>query len=836
MQGKVITSGRYNHFSWCDSLLQDMRFTARTLRRQPTFVAVSVLSLALGIGINVSVVSYLNALFLRPLPGVPDSGRLVSVYLRTAAGAFSSCSYPDYEYCRDHNRLFSGVLAYLRIPMTLRAGDQTEQVFGELVSDDYFPVMGLQPAIGRLLGAGESAPVAVLSHDFWVRHFGGDKNITGRSVRIGNGVFTIVGVAPPGFRGIVVDWDEPPVLWVPLAHNRSAVPPFREFDILGSWGMQSFQVVARMRPGVGLRAACGEIAGLTARLLSDHPERRRAFSDDGAEYRDAALVGLSTIRTRFWPGHRGNLINFLGLLSGVAILILLISWFNVANLVLTRAANRRAEFSVRLSLGASRMRVMRQLVTENLILSALGAGAGLLIAEWASRFLAGFGRVSHVPLSVGARVDIRVLAFAAGLSIVVGVVLALVAARAAARGEPNTSLKADSRTAGLQRLRINRALVVAQVSVSIILLIGAGLFVRTLKNAKSTDITLRPEQVLLSTLDLGSGGYDEKRGSLFYTQLLERLRALPGVRDAALVFVVPLGGRRGGTNIVPEDQTTSVQVGFNIVTPGYFRTIGIPVVRGRVLADTDREGTAAVAVINDEMAHRLYPGKDPIGERFLLKWSPAAVVEIVGVVKDGKFRDYRSSPEPTVYVPLAQRYNMVMNLEVRTAGNPAGIARSIRREIGALDKDLPLLDLRTLAAHLDGALAQERLSASLLTSLGCLALILVAIGIYGVLAYTVARRTREIGIRIALGAQARTVVADVLGDTLRLVGAGVLIGVVTALFLGRLIKALLYGLSPADPFVLAVAVAVLVAVAVIAALIPASRASRINPVSALRYE
>ena len=309
-------------------ILQDARFTLRTLRRQPGFVAVSVLSLAPGIGVNISVVSYINALFFRPLPGVPDSGRLVSVYHRTARGAFSSCSYPEYKYYRDHNRLFTGMLACLRVPMTLRAGEQHEQVFSELVSTDYFSVLGLHPAFGRLFTAGENAPVVVFSYEFWVRRFGGDKGIIGRSVRIGDGVFIVVGVASPGFRGVVVDWVE---------------PPFREFDILGSWGMESYQAVARMRPDVTLHAACEEIASLAARLRSDHPERLHAFSDDGAEYRDAAVVGFGTIRTRFWPGARGNLINFLGLLGVIGILILLIACFNVANLVLARAANRRTE-------------------------------------------------------------------------------------------------------------------------------------------------------------------------------------------------------------------------------------------------------------------------------------------------------------------------------------------------------------------------------------------------------------------------------------------------------------------------------------------------------------
>jgi len=367
-------------------------------------------------------------------------------------------------------------------------------------------------------------------------------------------------------------------------------------------------------------------------------------------------------------------------------------------------------------------------------------------------------------------------------------------------------------------LRAGTALVFAQVSVSMVLLVGAGLFVRTLRNAQAVDVTFRPEQVLVASVDLGSAGYEENRGSIFYTQLLERVRAVPGVHDAAFVFVVPLGGRRGGTNIVLDGQSQPIQVGFNIITPGYFRTIGIPVVCGRDLADTDRAGGTAVAVINEEMARRLFPGRDPLGSRFLLQWKPAAVVEVVGIVKDGKFRDYRSSPEPTVYVPLAQRYVMQMNIEVRTAGNPEKTAPLIQREVALLDKNMPLLGIITLKAHFDNALSQERLSASLLTGLGILALILVAIGVHGVLAYAVARRTREIGIRMALGAQPRSILWVVLGGMLFLVGTGLAAGILVSFWLVRFIEKLLYRLSPLDPLVFCGMVLVMLLVALLAAL------------------
>jgi predicted permease len=823
-------------WSLFQDLWQDIRFTFRSLRRIPGFTTVSVLSLALGIGINLSIASYINALFFRPIAGVPDSEQLVSIYRRTAAERFSSSSYPEYEYCRDHNRAFTGMLAYLRVPMILRSSDQAEQVFGELTSGNYFSVLDLRPTLGRFYAADESSPFAVLNHAFWLRRFGGDQEIIGRSLRIGNGIFTVIGVAPPGFRGVVVDWAEQPSLWIPLGHNRDAVPAFRGFDILRTWTMESYQVVARMRRDAAMREAEEEVAGFVARMRVDRPERFLAYSKDKAESHDAPLVAFRTIQTRFWPGHRSSLFSFLGLLGGVAILILLISCFNVANLVLARATNRRAEFAIRLSLGAGRGRLMRQLLTENLILAGLGSVAGLAVADWTSTFLAGYGRISNVPLAVDSRVDIRVLAIAAILSMIVGVLLALFTARFASGGDLNTALKTGTGTAGSSRLRAGRTLVFAQVSVSMVLLVGAGLFARTLRNAQVEDVTLRSAQVLVASVDLGSAGYEENRGGIFYTQLLERVRAVPGVLDAAFVFVVPLGGRRGGTNIVLDGQSQPIQIGFNIITPGYFRTIGIPFVRGRDLADTDRAGGTAVAVINEEMARRLFPERDPLGSRFLLQWKPAAIVEIVGIVKDGKFRDYRSSPEPTVYVPLAQRYVMQMNIEVRTAGNPAKIAPFIQREAAILDKNMPLLGMTTLKAHFDNGLSQERLSASLLTGLGILALILVAIGVHGVLAYAVARRTREIGIRMALGAQPRSILWVVLGGMLLLVGTGLAAGILASLWLARFVEKLLYGISPLDPLVFCGMILVMFLVALLAALVPAMRASRVSPAFALRCE
>ncbi len=821
-------------------IMQDLRFTFRTLARNRLFASVSVLSLALGIGVNVSIASFINALFLRPLPGVPESDRLISIYLRSGAEAYSSCSYPDYEYYRDGTRAFLGMLAYLRVPVMMRIDAAPERVFGELVSGNYFSVLEARPTVGRFFGAGEDAPVAVLSHQCWMQRFGGDPGVVGRTIVLGNGLFTIVGVAPPGFRGIVLDWVERPSIWVSMTRYRDVVPPLRDIDVLGSWGMQSFQVVGRLQPGMNLARARQDMAAMSAHLKVDHPERARIWSEDPDQHAAYSPVVFPTTQTRFWPGERGNVFSFLGLLTAVSVLILLIACFNVANLVLARSAIRRSEFAVRLSLGAAHPRLFCQLLIESLVLSGLGGLAGLLVATWTSKFLATFHQAFRLPLDVDAGFDLRVFGFAVVISIASGLILAFFPARLASTTNLSYSLKADTGTAGVHRLRTNYFLVLAQVSLSVVLLLGAGLFVRTLRNAQSTDVTRRSEDVLLGNLDLASRGYDESRGSILYSNILERVRALPGVTDAAMVFVVPLGGQHGGTSVTINPpgggRPKTEKVGFNAITPGYFRTIGIPLVRGRDLAADDRKGSAQVAVINEEMARRFFAGSEPVGQQFLLNWRPAAMVEVVGVVRDGRFRDYRSAPEPTVYVPLAQRYQLEMNLEVRTAVNPSELVGPIRMEIAALDKDLPLIDVKTLKAHFDEALSRERLTASLLTVLGFLALVLAAVGIYGVLSNSVAQRTREIGIRVALGADRMAVLWSVLAGAMRPVVLGLVIGTLVTLASAKLIRNLLYGLSATDPLVFVATFAILLTVALLAAYIPARRAAKVDPVAALRHE
>lgn len=826
---------------WLDSVWQDVRLALRVLRRSPGFVTVSLLSLALGIGINVAIFSFVDSLFLRPVPGVPDPGRLVSVQHRSrTTGGFTGASYPDFQFYRRHARSFSGILAFTSFPITFRAGDVAEVVEGELVSDTYFSVLALLPAAGRLLDARDSAPGAdpavVLSYDCWQHRFGGDSGAIGRAIHLGSTIVTVVGVAPRGFQGLVLEGPEPPSLWVPVELYRQAVPALADANLFGSWGAQTFDLAARLQPGVSFRQAGAEMTAIAPQV---DRERAAAWVGDLSDYASLVTMLVPAGQARVSPSDRGTIIRFLGLLGAVAVLFFLIACFNVANLILARATFRQHELAVRASLGADRSRLVRQLLTENLTLAVLGAAVSLPVAHWTSRVLAGFGQASPVSVTVDPGVDGHVIAFAAATAIVTGILLTLLPARIASRANISGELGTRSGRVA-RRLGTHNVLVAVQVALSVVLLVGAGLFVRTLLNALAVDVTVRSDRVLLARLDPGAAGYEPERAGQVYSQLLDRVRAVPGVIDAAHVFVVPLGGRRGGTNIeLPSGRAArprTMQVGFNVISTRYFRTVGIPVVAGRDFTDADRTGSPPLAVINQVMAERVFPGRSPIGERFLVKWRPESMVEVVGVVRDGKFRNYRVEAEPTVYVPLGQQYVSPMNLEVRVADNPLGLVPAIRRELAALDPNLPLTGVQTARTHFDNALWRERLTATLLGGLGLLALVLAATGIYGILSYIVAQRTWEIGVRMALGARPGSILSMVLGRVVRLVATGAASGVLIALALMRLVRGLLYGVSPTDPLVLCSSTLGLLAVALIAGFLPARRAAAVEPVAALRLE
>ncbi len=798
-----------------ERLSQDLRYALRTLRRRPGFTATAILSLALGIGANTAIFSFIHAILLRPVP-VPEPERLVSIYHRSTQGGLSSSSYPDYAFYREHNDVFTGMVAFLRVPMLV--GDSEEKISAELVSGDYFPVLGLKPAAGRWFNAPDQ-PLVVLSHELWQRRFGGNPAVIGTFLKIGNGVFTISGVAPKGFRGMVLDWGDPPEAWVPVGMYREAVPAFRTFDVQNLWGMHAFLVSGRLKPGVSLEQARAAIAVLSSRAA---PFRQRAFTAEVYPAQEA----------RFWPSYRGSVKQVLAFLAAVVGAILLITSLNLASLLLARASERQKEIAIRLSIGSGRARLIRQFLTESLVLSLIGGAAGLLVARGIAAYLASFRGLFRIPLALDTGPNYSVLGFAFLLSVVTGIAFGLIPATQASGFNVAAALKNES-----SRLRGTTArdgLMVAQVALSAVLLAGAGLFLRTVENARAEDVTINPEKVLVTGLDLAIRGYDEQRSRAFASQLVERMKALPGVENAALVSILPLGGMRGGEDILVDG--AKIQVDYNVITPEYFETVGLPVARGRPFTGGDRTGSPRVAVINDLMAARFWPGQDAIGKRFRLTSAGGGEVEVVGVVRDGKFRNFRDTRWPCFYVPFAQRAHMQMNLEVRTASEPMGLVAAMRSEVRALDAGFRLGQFSTLQTVRERGISQERLIASLLTGFGAVALALAAMGIYGVVAFSVAQRTREIGIRMALGARAAKIAATVLRKVVALALAGIAAGLIGGLALSRLVAGMLYGVAPADPGSFAAAAITLFVAAAVAGYFPARRATKINPVEALRCE
>jgi predicted permease len=802
----------------------DLRYAFRTLRKSPRFTAIAVLSLALGLGANIAIFSFVNGALFKTLP-VERPSELVSLYHRPEKGgeSFLSASYPEFEFYRDRSTSFDGMLAYIRVPMLIGSGAGAQRMGGELASPSYFSVLGVRPAVGRFFPPGESDAVAVISYGLWQSSFGGDPAVTGRRVHVGNGDFTIVGVAPREFRGIVMDWTEPPSVWIPVTHAAEAVPALSAIDVVHAWGMESYLVTGRLRPGVSVAQAAGEVAALSARLREEQNRRR-----------DQVAVLFPVQQARFWPGNRGGVVTFLGALLILVGVILLIACANLANLLLARASNRRREIAVRLAIGAGRWRIARQLLTESVLLSLMGGAAALAVAWWTSGLLGQFRQPFRIRLALDTSWDARIFVFAAGISILTGLLFGVAPVLQTWRADVNSSLKSSSNVAGRSRSWMPSVLIVLQVALSTVLLVGSGLFVRTLHNARAQDPTLQASNLVLARLEPLTAGYSDARGAAYYRDVLRAVQAIPGVTRAALVRIVPFGGMRGGTDVVVPGNPAR-QVDFNVVSPGYFQTVGLPVLRGREFAERDAATAPPVAIVNELFAARFWPGEDPLGKQFALT-RPSRMVTVVGVARNGKFRNYRDELRPGFYLPSDQSYFGEMSLEVRTARSAALLAGAVRREIQAVDPSVPLTDVQTMEARLDDALSQERLTATLATGLGLLALVLAAIGIYGVLSFSVARRTREIGIRMALGARAGSVAWMVLRESLGLAAAGIAVGAAGAIALARLAAALLFGVSATDPVALGLAALVLASVAAAAALSPAWRASTLDPAATLRSE
>jgi len=817
-----------------EQLWTDVRYAARLLTRSPGFTAVAVLSLALGIGANTTIFSLLNAFLLQPLPG-REPARLATVYTSDYSRPLDGASsYPDYLDFRTGSRAFEGLAAYGMKPLLFTESGESQRILAQLVSGNLFDVLGLRAAYGRtILPAEESVgqhPVVVLSDAFWRSRFAADPAVVGRSVALNGKPYTVVGVGPAGFTGLIrgIGAD----VFVPLAMDPSLTG-----HALDSRGSRDLLLVGRLRQGARVEEARAELAVVARRIHASEPEQ---WTNRLGQPRTVNV--LPEDASRLLPVARGPIAAFLGVLFVAVGLVLLIACTNLASLLLARANVRRREIAVRIALGAGRGRLVRQLLTESLLLSVLAGVLGTALAAAALQLIVAFQPPLPFTLALGLDLDRRVLLFALLVSLATGVGFGLLPALRASATGPIESLRARGGEAPRRRaFALRDALVVAQVAGSLVLLVGAGLFLKSLSRAQAIDPGFDPERALVFSLDLQAQGYDDARGAAFYRSLQERLAATPGVTAVSFSTNLPLtlGGERRSFRAVGYEPGPGedMEVASSFVGASYFETLRTALVRGRGFTREDAPGARPVVVVNEAFVRRFWPGRDGLGERLALPWHDGEVeMEVIGVARDGKYSSLAEDPTPYIFYPHRQLYRSQMAVVVRAQGDPLALVPTVRRQVAELDATLPVYEVKTLTAHLGTALFPARAAATLLGLTGALALVLAAIGLYGVLSYLVTLRTREIGVRMALGARRADVVRLVVGRGLRLVAVGLAIGLALAALVTRFASFLLYGTSPLDPATFGAVVALLVGVAVVAALQPARRAAGVEPVVALRED
>jgi len=814
-----------------NTIWQDLRYGARMLLKRPGFTLIAAITLSLGIGANTAAFSLLNAFLFRPLP-CSSPERLAGYYIGKEEG--NGLSYPYYRDVRDRNDVFSGFLAFRFATANLSggAGGRNEYLWGYLVSGNYFDTLGVKAAMGRALTEADDRapgahPVVVLSHGCWQKRFGGDTAIIGKNVLLNGHGFTVIGVTPAGFFG--TERLMAPEFFAPMMMQRQIEPGG---DWLEDRGSGTLWAVGRLKPGVTIEQAQASVNLLTGQIAKEYPVHHLGLT---------VKLGAPGLVI---PGIRKAAILFAAILMALVGVVLLIACTNLANLLLARAAERRREIAIRLALGASRRRLLRQLLTESLMLAASGGALGSLLAVWIIDALLALKPSLDIPLNVNLSADWRVFGFTAMVSLLTGVLFGLAPAWKASKPEIAPALKDAASGLASHRSGFSRGLIVAQVALSMLTLIAAGLIVRSLTNARKIDLGFNPYNAVVMSFDLSLQGYDRARGEQFYRRLLERVAALPGARAASVTSDRPLDPAMSSGNIYVEGRP--VERGANqpdafegMVTPGYFATMEIPLLRGRVFTERDNKDAPPVAVVNEAFARLFFPGADPpgaaIGKRFSRE-REGTLAEIVGVVKDVKVFSLGEAPQPYVYFPIFQNYSGDATLVARSAADAKALLTSLRREVNALDATLPVYEVKTMEEHLAFSLFPMRVAAAMSGSFGLLALALAAIGIYGVMAYAVSQRTREIGIRIALGARRGDVLRLVAGRGMTLVAIGLLIGLIAALLVTRLMESLLYDVSATDPLTFFVIASLLTFVALLACWIPARRATKVDPMVALRSE
>jgi putative ABC transport system permease protein len=807
------------------TLLQDVRYAVRTLLKSPGFAAVAIVALALGIGANTAIFSVVKAVLLSPLP-YPDPERLVWVRENNPSSNIfdEATSAPNYNDWRTQAQSFEGIAAFANTAMTLTDGTgEPERLPAVSASANFFQVVGVAPALGRGFLPEEETTgknrVVVISHGLWQRRFGASPQALGQTLTLSGNPYTVVGVASADFKS-PARGPKPPELWFPIAFNFDNSR--RRSDYL--------DIVGRLRTGATIEQAQAELSTIAARLEKEFPSANAGW-----------VVQTQPLHERVV----GNVRQALWVLMGIVGFLLLIACANVANLLLARAAGRRQEIAVRSALGAGRGRLVRQLLTESLLLGLAGGGLGLILAAWGVELLVALSP-GNIPRLEEVGLDARVLAFTFGVSVLTGVVFGLLPALSASKTDLSESLKeggSRGSTAGQGARRLRNSLVIAEIAITAVLLACAGLMIRSFRAIQSVDPGFRPERVMTFDFALPSAKYKEQPQIVnFVDQLTERASGLPGVERAALVDALPL---TGGANVLsfviegrpdlPPEKVQDAEV--FVVTPGYFDVMGIGYVRGERLNEQHREGTPDVVVVNETMARRYWPNEEPIGKRVNLG-DPAKTpwMTVVGIVRDTRNVGLESAPYPQMYGPAAQFPRRGMSFVARTSADPATLVPALRRELAALDKELPLYNVRTMEQVLADSVSRRRFQMVLIAAFAGVGLLLAAVGIYGVISYSVAQRSHEIGVRMALGARATDILRLVVGQGLGLALLGVGLGLVAALVLTRLMSRLLYGVSTTDPLTFACVSLALLGVAMLACLVPARRATKVDPMIALRYE
>ncbi|HSF16271.1 MAG TPA: ABC transporter permease [Vicinamibacteria bacterium] len=818
-----------------ERLRTDLVYAFRTFAKNPGFASAAVLSLALGIGANTTIFSLINALFLNPLP-VKRPGELVALQTvdEKNPGA-STVSYPNYKDFRDRNEVFRGLAAYSfpNLVSMLAGNDEPEQAFVEFVTGNYFDVLGLEPALGRFFLSEEdetpgSHPVVVLGHGLWSRRFGSDPAVLGSIIRLNGRPFTVVGVGPDGYKGVSVIFG--PDVWVPaMMQEQLAAAQFRDF--FNDRRALFFNVFGRLRDGTSLESASANVAVIADALAEAYPEPNRGRSAKTVPLAEATL----------FPGGRNAMLLGGVVLMTVVGLVLLIACSNVANLMLAKSVARQKEIAIRLSMGASRLRLVRQLMTESTILGLLGGLVGLIVAYMGRNFIWSFRPAFVANNMIQPTLDSRVFLFALLLSLATGLVFGLAPALQASRFSVVDTLKNESRAVGSERRRISlrNGLVVVQVALSIVSLIAAGLFLRSSMHAHEIDPGFETRRLGVMIVNPGQGGYSQERAEHFYDAVLERVRALPGLRSASWASNLPLFGGFS-RSIFPEgqenqDRQEGVLVPTNVVDVDFFETFDVAVVRGRDFGSGDRKDSVPVAVINEKMAQQFWPGEEALGKRFRM-YGNEFFQEVVGVVETTRIATLGEEPQPCVYLPVEQNFADSLTLYLRTEDDPAPVMAAAQREIRAMDPLVPIINPMTVGEVIDQSLFAPKLAAGLLGVMGAIALALASVGLYGVLSFRVAQRSQEIGLRMALGARRQDVLRMVLANAMTVVGVGVAIGLAAAFAVSRAVVSLLYGISATDPTTFLGVTVVLTLVALVASSLPALRASRVDPLAALRYQ